>query len=211
MSFIVNQGHDAVFSESYRSTREALTSNLEVEAAKNISKARLERPKSKPNESAGQGTPWGNDGTQGYRNSRGIWGSAFVGGTSGRADVWRKVIGSSKYEMHQVRFSILKNPVVPFRDGVLLGEIPKLVKDLKFGREDLKKGFRKRLYKKIGVEEEMEVLSSGKMVSSAFLVWQVHGVERKGRFVINFKRQRNYWTKGTVKVEKLPGFRLDLK
>lgn len=41
MSFLVEQGHDAVFSESYRSARQALTSKLEIEAAKMLAKARL--------------------------------------------------------------------------------------------------------------------------------------------------------------------------
>lgn len=43
MSFLVEQGHDAVFSESYRSARKALTSKMEIEAAKMLAKARLER------------------------------------------------------------------------------------------------------------------------------------------------------------------------
>ena len=43
MSFLVEQGHDAVFSQSYRSAREALTSKLENEAAKMLAKARLEK------------------------------------------------------------------------------------------------------------------------------------------------------------------------
>lgn len=43
MSFLVEQGHDAVFSESHRSARQALTSKLEVEAAKALAKRRLER------------------------------------------------------------------------------------------------------------------------------------------------------------------------
>lgn len=41
MAFLVEQGHDAVHSESYRSAREALTSKIEVEAAKQLAKARL--------------------------------------------------------------------------------------------------------------------------------------------------------------------------
>ena len=43
MSFRVEQGYDAVFSESYRAAREALTSKLDIEAAKQLAKARLER------------------------------------------------------------------------------------------------------------------------------------------------------------------------
>lgn len=43
MSILVEQGQDAVFSESHRAAREALTSKMEVEAAKQLAKARLSR------------------------------------------------------------------------------------------------------------------------------------------------------------------------
>lgn len=45
MSFLVEQGHDAVFSNSYRTAREALNTKLEVEAAKQLAKARIEKAK----------------------------------------------------------------------------------------------------------------------------------------------------------------------
>ena len=41
MCFLVEEGHDAVFSESYRSARTVLTSKMEIEAAKMLAKARL--------------------------------------------------------------------------------------------------------------------------------------------------------------------------
>ena len=43
MAFLVEQGQDAVHSSSYRAAREALTAKLEVETAKQLAKARLER------------------------------------------------------------------------------------------------------------------------------------------------------------------------
>lgn len=43
MSFLVEQGNDAVFSKSYTSARDALTSKIETEAAKMLAKARVER------------------------------------------------------------------------------------------------------------------------------------------------------------------------
>lgn len=43
MEFLVEQGHVAVHSESYRTAREALTSKLEIEAAKPLAKSPLER------------------------------------------------------------------------------------------------------------------------------------------------------------------------
>jgi hypothetical protein len=50
------------------------------------------------------------------------------------------------------------------------------------------------------------VVRTGRMVSSAFTVWQGEGSERKGSFVINFERQSRHWQKGSVKMEMLPGF-----
>lgn len=43
MSFLVEQGHEVVLSQSYRSSREALTSKLETESGKQLAKARLQR------------------------------------------------------------------------------------------------------------------------------------------------------------------------
>lgn len=43
MGFLVEQGHDAVHSSSYRTARDALTTKLEYEAAKQLAKNRLEK------------------------------------------------------------------------------------------------------------------------------------------------------------------------
>lgn len=43
MAFLVEQGNDAVHSASYKTARSALNGKLEVEAAKQLAKARLER------------------------------------------------------------------------------------------------------------------------------------------------------------------------
>lgn len=43
MAFLVEQGNDAVFSEAYRTARDTLTTKMEVEAAKQLAKARLEK------------------------------------------------------------------------------------------------------------------------------------------------------------------------
>ena len=47
MSFHVKQGHDAVFSESYRSARTALIAKMETVAAKMLAKSRVERASSR--------------------------------------------------------------------------------------------------------------------------------------------------------------------
>lgn len=43
MSFLVEQGHDAMFSESYRSARTSFTRKMEVEEAKRLAKDRIEK------------------------------------------------------------------------------------------------------------------------------------------------------------------------
>lgn len=58
MSFLVEQGHDAVFSESYRTARDALNSKIEIEAAKQLAKTRLERARTR-GQPAGPADPTG--------------------------------------------------------------------------------------------------------------------------------------------------------
>lgn len=41
MDYLFEQGYDSIHSDSYRTTREALTSKLEMEAVKKLSKTRL--------------------------------------------------------------------------------------------------------------------------------------------------------------------------
>jgi hypothetical protein len=57
---------------------------------------------------------------------------------------------------------------------------------------------------------QREIVRTGRMASSAFMVWQGEGTERKGHFVINFVRQSRHWPKGSIKTENLSGFALNL-
>jgi hypothetical protein len=119
-------------------------------------------------------------------------------------------MGATEYEVRAIRFGILDLPSIPFTSGVVLPAIPQTEEDLEFGREDLRAGCASGIYEEIGVEEVREAVSMGRMVSSAFVVWQREGTERKGRFVINFSRQSRHWPKGSVRTETLPGFALNL-
>jgi hypothetical protein len=99
---------------------------------------------------------------------------------------------------------------MPFTSGVVLPAIPQSKEVLEFGREDLRAGCASGIYEEVGAEELREAVRMGRMVSSAFAVWQGEGAERKGRFVINFSRQSWHWPKESVKMETLPGFALNL-
>lgn len=129
--------------------------------------------------------------------------------TSRRADAWRQ-LGASEFLCRAIRFGIRDMPSVPFTDGCVLGEIPQKEADLEFGREDLRAGCAGGVYEEVFAEEAAAIVRSGKMCSSAFVVWQGEGEKRKGRFVVNFKRQSTHWPKGSVKMETLPAFALDL-
>jgi hypothetical protein len=126
-----------------------------------------------------------------------------------RADRWR-IIGAAEDEVRSIRFVILDLPSIPFTSGVVLPEIPQTEEVLLFGREELRAGCASEIYEDIGVEEAREALSMRLMVSSAFVVWYGEGVERKKLFVINLSQQSQHWPKGSVKMENLPCFALNL-
>lgn len=80
------------------------------------------------------------------------------------------------------------------------------------GREALRKRCEERAYDKKSASGAREVVQSGKMVSSAFVIWK-GGDGGEGRFVVkfNFKLQSQHWPEGRVRMEALPPFALDLQ
>jgi hypothetical protein len=119
-------------------------------------------------------------------------------------------MGATEYEVRAIRFGILDLPSIPFTSGVLLPVISQSREDLEFGRCDLGAGCASGIYEEVGLEEVREAVCLGRMVSSAFVVWQGEGAERKGRFAIHFSLQSRHWPKGSVKMETLPGFALNM-
>lgn len=49
------------------------------------------------------------------------------------------------------------------------------------------------------------------MVSSAFTVWQEGSGERKGRFVVNVSKQSKHWARGSVRMETIPHYAMDME
>jgi hypothetical protein len=125
--------------------------------------------------------------------------------TALRADKWREM-GATVYEGRAIRFGIFDLPSTPFTSEVILPAESR--EDLEFGKEYLAASCVAGIYEEVGLEEVREVIKTGRMVSSAFIVWQGDGTDRKGRFVINFARQSQHLPKGTVKMETLPAFAL---
>lgn len=67
-----------------------------------------------------------------------------------------------------------------------------------------------RLVEKVGKGEVRRLVENGKMVSSSFVTLQVEGKERKGRYVMKFKWQSKHWATGSVNVETVQSFAMDV-
>jgi hypothetical protein len=89
--------------------------------------------------------------------------------------------------------------------------IPQTPEDLAFGREDLLAGYREGIYEEITLEAAESIRRTGAMISSSFVVWQDGPEGRKGRFVVNLSKQSKHWPKGSVRMETLPEFALELE
>lgn len=66
------------------------------------------------------------------------------------------------------------------------------------------------IYEEIGSEAAMGVVRTGKMVSSSFVVWEEEGEDLKGILFVYFIMKRKHWKKGTVNMENLPEFAIEL-
>lgn len=152
MSFLAEQGSDAVFSDAHRSARVTLTAKIEIEATKTLAKARLEAAGDKERRRRGAGASWRRATSSQSDRSSAAWTSRYVASVEeGRplcrkvalkADQWGSVLGESEYLTRAIRFGVRDMPTVPFTAGRILPEIPQTEEDRAFARFDLKKGTR---------------------------------------------------------------------
>jgi hypothetical protein len=92
-----------------------------------------------------------------------------------------------------------------------MNPIPQVPEDLAFGREDLRAGCQDGIYEAVTTREAERIRSTGAMISSSFVVWQDGPEGRKGRFVVNLSKQSKHWHKGSVRMETLPEYALELE
>jgi hypothetical protein len=123
---------------------------------------------------------------------------------------WRS-LGASPFLSRQIEFGINDPPVVPFSVGEMLGEIPQSEEDLAFGLEDLDRGCKEGIYKEVSSEHVCAAVARGNMLSSSFVIWQDGSEGRKGRFIVNLAKQSKHWEKGSVRMETLPAYALELQ
>jgi hypothetical protein len=130
--------------------------------------------------------------------------------TQQQVDAWR-ALGASVCLCRAIRFGIYESPQTPFTTGEVLPEISQSPEDLEFGMEDRREGCHTGIDEEIPRKEAERLRANGLMISNAFTVWQDGAQGRIGRFVVNFNRQSKHWKKGTVKMESLTSFGLDLR
>jgi hypothetical protein len=82
---------------------------------------------------------------------------------------------------------------------------------LAFGREDLRAGCQEGLYEEVTTGEAERIRSTGAIISPSFVAWQDGPEGRKGRFVVNLSKQSKHWPKGSVRMETLPEYALELE
>jgi hypothetical protein len=127
-----------------------------------------------------------------------------------RVESWR-LLGALKYLCRAVQFWILEQPSIPFSSGEVMNPIPQTSEDLAFGHEDLRTGCQEGIYDEVTTEEAERIRSTGAMISSSFVVWQDGPEGRKGRFVVYQSKQSKHWPKGSVRMETLPEYALELE
>lgn len=125
---------------------------------------------------------------------------------------WRH-LGCSEFLLRAIRFGIFDPPKVAFvpGEGLELGEIPQTEEDKAFAAVDLAEGCRSGIYKEVTQEHAARARQEGAVISSSFVVWQDGPEGRKGRFIVNLALQSKKWPKGTVKMDSIARFAMDLQ
>jgi hypothetical protein len=89
---------------------------------------------------------------------------------------------ATDYEVRAIRFGILDLPSISITSGVVLSGILQTEEDLDFGRNDLRAGFASGTREAVVAKKVRDVIRTCRMVSSAFVEWQVEGEEQEWRF-----------------------------
>lgn len=95
--------------------------------------------------------------------------------------------------------------------GEELPDIPQSAEDRAFALQDLEEGCKTGIYQEISAAHARRAKNGGAIISSAFVVWQDGSEGRKGRFVVNLSKQSKRWKKGTVKMESLSEFAMEMQ
>lgn len=122
-------------------------------------------------------------------------------------------MGCSEFLCRAIQFGILEKPTIPFihGEGVELSDIPQSPEDKAFAAADLAEGCHNGIYQEITPEHAKKAMAKGAVISSAFVVWQEVEDGAKGRFVVNLSKQSKHWPKGSVRMDSISEFALELQ
>ena len=99
------------------------------------------------------------------------------------------------------------------RTGSWVGasDIPLSADHRAFALQDLEEGCKTVIHQEISAAHAPRAKSGGAIISSAFVVWRDGSESRKGRFFVNLSKQSNCWKNGTVKMESLSEFAMEMQ
>lgn len=92
-----------------------------------------------------------------------------------------------------------------------MGIIPQSEEDKAFAAEYSEEGCRSGIYQEASPQYASKALERGSIIASAFTVWQQSPEGRKGRFVVNLPKQSKHWAKGSVRMESLSQFGMEIQ
>ena len=95
--------------------------------------------------------------------------------------------------------------------GENLPDIPQSAEDRACALQDVEEGCKTGIYQDISAVHARRAKKEGKVISSALVVWQEGYKDRKGRFGVNLSKQPKCWKKGTVRMESLSEFAIEMQ
>ena len=107
----------------------------------------------------------------------------------------------------------LRPPKVLFvpGEGLGLGQTPQTEEDKAFAAVDLAERCRSGIYMEVTPEHAVRARQEGAGIFSSFVVWQDGPEGRKGQFILNLVLQSKKWPKGTVKMDSIAQFAMNLR
>lgn len=103
-------------------------------------------------------------------------------------------------------------PTVPFIEGLILPEIPQTPLDRDYEEQDLQRCLAEYIYEEVTNKNAYAQVKQGTMPSSAFTLLQPGSSgDMQVVFMINFSRQSKHWEKGSIKIERILLFAIELQ
>lgn len=80
-----------------------------------------------------------------------------------------------------------------------------------FASDKILKGVKEWAFERVSGECAHLLLQEGMLISSAFVAWSGESEDEKGQFLLPFHAHIKHWPRGSVKMETIPTFAMDMK